>query len=86
MQHQSKCRYIAYGDADWVMSDMMVSRDRSLVADIPVFFDSDYMVFVSPAAIEKSKATSLIKPFSKMVKEVSLIISSACPCHRCGCW
>ena len=77
---------LAYGDVDWVMSDMMVSRDRSLVADIPVFFDSDFMVFVSPAAAEKSKATSLIKPFSKMVKDVSLILPCPCPCPRCGCW
>jgi hypothetical protein len=34
-----------------VMSGVMETRDRWLVADNPVSFDSDYMVFVSPAPV-----------------------------------
>ena len=49
------------------MSGVMETRDRWLVADNPVSFDSDYMVFVSPPAAEISKATSPIKPFTQAV-------------------
>ena len=61
------CIYLAYGGVDWVMSGVMETRDRWLVADNPVSFDSDYMVFVSPAPAEISKATSPIKPFTQTV-------------------
>ena len=61
------CCYLAYGSVDWVMSGVMETRDRWLVADNPVSFDSDYMVFVSPAPAEISKATSPIKPFTQTV-------------------
>ena len=50
------------------MSGVMETRDRWLVADNPVSFDSDYMVFVSPPPAEISKATSPIKPFTQTVK------------------
>ena len=63
--------YLAYGSVDWVMSGVMETRDRWLVADNPVSFDSDYMVFVSPAAAEISKATSPIKPFTQAVNSLS---------------
>ena len=73
------------------MSDMMMSRDRSLVADIPVIFDSDFMVFVSPSAAEKSKATSPIKPFPQEVTVT--LVSTSClfsyfpdvVCCDCSC-
>ena len=51
------------------MSGVMETRDRWLVADNPVSFDSDYMVFVSPPPTEMSKATSPIKPFKQTVTE-----------------
>ena len=49
------------------MSGVMETRDRWLVADNPVSFDSDFMVFVSPPPAEISKATSPIKPFTQTV-------------------
>ena len=57
----------AYGSVDWVMSGVMETRDRWLVADNPVSFDSDYMVFVAPPPAEISKATSPTKPFTQEV-------------------
>ena len=64
---------LAYGSVDWVMSGVMETRDRWLVADNPVSFDSDYMVFVSPPAAEISKATSPIKPFTQAVNSFAYL-------------
>ena len=61
------------------MSGVMETKDRWLVADNPVSFDSDYMVFVSPPAAEISKATSPIKPFTQ---EVITSFSTALFCDQ----
>jgi len=54
----------AYGKVDFVMSGVMTTRDRYNVADSPVTFDSDYMVFVSPPPMENSKAAAPFLPFN----------------------
>ena len=45
----------------------MSFRDRYNVADSPVTFDSDYMVFVSPPPMENSKAAAPFLPFNYWV-------------------
>ena len=42
----------------------MPTRDRWIVADNTLAFDSDTMVFVSPPPVEKSKAVAPIMPFN----------------------
>ena len=42
----------------------MTNRDRWIVADNTLAFDSDTMVFVSPPPVEKSKAVAPIMPFN----------------------
>ena len=54
----------AYNDVDWVLSGVMETRDRWRVADNPISFDSDYMVFVSPPPVKVSKASAPIRPFN----------------------
>ena len=54
----------AYGEVDFVMSGVMTTRDRFNVADSPMSFDSDYMVFVSPPPQEKNKAVAPYMPFN----------------------
>ena len=57
----------AYGEVDWVLSGVMETRDRWRVADNPISFDSDYMVFVSPPPVKVSKASAPIRPFNLYV-------------------
>lgn len=42
----------------------LLNRDRWIVADNTLAFDSDTMVFVSPPPVEKSKAVAPIMPFN----------------------
>ena len=46
---------------------------RYNVADSPIAFDSDYMVFVSPPPQEKSKAVAPYMPFNAFVKNFNKI-------------
>ena len=74
----------AYGDVDMVMSGVMITQDRSRVADATIAFDSDTMVFVSPPPVEKSKAVAPIMPFNIYVR-LSLYITGNClMILRCG--
>ena len=57
----------AYGEVDFVMSGVMTTRDRFNVADSPMSFDSDYMVFVSPPPGEKNKAVAPYRVFNLYV-------------------
>ena len=52
----------------------MTTLDRYNVADSPVAFDSDYMVFVSPPPGEKSKVVAPIMPFNIYVRIYYLFI------------
>ena len=58
----------AYGEVDFVMSAMMTSLDRYNVADNPISFDTEHMVFVSPPPGEKSKAVALFSVFTIYVR------------------
>ena len=52
----------------------MPTRDRWIVADNTLAFDSDTMVFVSPPPVEKSKAVAPIMPFNIYVgREITII-------------
>ena len=64
----------AYGEVDFVMSGVMTTRDRFNVADSPMSFDSDYMVFVSPPPGEKNKAVAPYRVFNLYVS-VTITIS-----------
>ena len=61
----------AYGKVDLVLSAMMTSLNRSSVADSPVIFDTEYMVFVSPPPAKKSKAVAPYMPFNIYVRNGS---------------
>ena len=65
----------AYGEVDFVLSGVMTTRDRYNVADSPVAFDSDYMVFVSPPPKETSKAVAPYTPFNAYVGPVLIYLS-----------
>ena len=60
-----------------MLSGVMTTLDRYNVADSPVAFDSDYMVFVSPPPGEKSKAVAPYMPFNAYVGPVLIYLS--CP-------
>ena len=65
----------AYNEVDWVLSGVMETRDRWRVADNPISFDSDYMVFVSPPPVKVSKASAPIRPFNIYVSTEDLCTS-----------
>ena len=48
----------------YLLSCMMLSLNRWMVADFTPTFDSETMVFVSPPPVEKSKAVAPIMPFN----------------------
>ena len=57
---------------------------RYNVADSPIAFDSDYMVFVSPPPQEKSKAVAPYMPFNAFVKNLNNKITDIFLIIRCG--
>ena len=52
------------------MKSHFSTRDRWIVADHTLAFDSDTMVFVSPPPVEKSKAVAPIMPFNIYVSKI----------------
>jgi len=55
---------VSKGEVDFIMSGVMATGDRMNVADSPVFFDYDHMVFVSPPPSPQPKIDALIRPFT----------------------